>query len=61
MQGAETIKSVLDATGGMSVTTFLGIVTALVAVITTLGEIIKLMVQKKMNPLNGTLSKLETR
>ena len=56
----ETIKTVADATGGMSVAAFLAIITALVTVITILGEVIKTQIQKKANPLNGTLSKLDT-
>ena len=46
--------------GGMSITTFLMIIAALVTVITILGEVIKSLIHRKTNPLNGTLSKLDS-
>jgi len=54
----EIAKTAVEATGGMSVGTFLAIIAALVTVITALGEVIKSQVQKRTNPLNGTLVKL---
>jgi len=56
----ETVRTVADATGGMSVGTFLAIIGVLVTVITILGDVVKAMIQKKTNPLNGTLTKLDT-
>ena len=56
----EIPQAVAAATGGMSTTMFFGLIAALVTVITTLGEVIKSQIQKRTNPLNGTLSKLDT-
>ena len=55
----EVVKTAAEAAGGISVGAFLALVAALVTAITTLGEVIKSQVQKKTNPLNGTLSKLD--
>jgi len=57
------VEEVVKATagnGGMSITTFLVIIAALVSVITILGEVIKSLLHRKMNPLNGTLLKLDS-
>jgi len=54
----EVVRTATEATGGMSIQAFLGIIAALVIVITTLGEVIKAQVQKKTNPLNGVLVRL---
>ena len=56
----EIPQAVAAATGGMSTTMFFGLIAALVTVITTLGEVIKSQIQKRTNPLNGTLTKLDT-
>ena len=56
----EIARTAAEATGGMSVGTFLAIIAALVTVITALGEVIKAQVQKRTNPLNGTLARLDS-
>jgi len=56
----EIAQVATEVTGGMSTTMFFGLIAALVTVITTLGEVIKTQYQKRTNPLNGTLSKLDT-
>jgi len=47
------------ASSGMSVQTLLLIIGGLMTVITVLGEVIKSQIQKRTNPLNGTLVKLD--
>lgn len=56
----EIARTAVEATGGMSVGVFLAIIAALVTVITALGEVIKSQLQKKTNPINGTLARLDS-
>lgn len=58
----EEVVQAVASNGGMSITTFLIIIAALVSVITILGEVIKSLLYRKnqkVNPLNGTLIKLD--
>jgi len=48
------------AAKGMTTSTLLWIIGGMMAVITTLGEVIKTQYQKRTNPLNGTLGRLDT-
>jgi len=52
-------QAVMDGAAGMSQATMLWIMGALVTVITTLGGIVTAQYNKRTNPLNGTLTKLE--
>ena len=54
----EVVQTV-EAVGGMSNGMLLGIIGALVAAITTLGQVVSVQVQRRSNPLNGTLSNLD--
>jgi len=56
--GEDLVQTVING-GGMSMTNFLLIIAALVAVITILGEVIKSLINRKTNSLNGTLGSLD--
>ena len=53
-------QAVIDGAGTMSTQTLLWIIAGLMTVITVLGNVAKSMLDRKINPLNGTLAKLDT-
>lgn len=56
----ELAQTAAEATGTMSQATLLWIIGGLMAVITVLGNVAKSMVDKRRNPLNGTLVELNS-
>ena len=56
----EQIPQIVEAAGGMSTQTLLWIIAGLMTVITVLGNVAKSLVDRRVNPLNGTLIKLDT-
>ena len=57
----ELLRTVADTTAsGMNVGTLIGIIAALVTVIQILGRLVEATISRRTNPLNGTLTKLDT-
>lgn len=56
----EIPKAIVDGAGVMSTQTLLWIIAGLMTVITILGNVAKSLIDRRRNPLNGTLIKLET-
>jgi len=54
----EQIPQIVEAAGGMSTQTLLWIIAGLMTVITILGNVAKSLIDRRTNPLNGTLGKL---